>query len=549
MASTVEAVLAQFRLSEYASRFLQHGVTDLAGLRGMSEAQCRQLLPQIGPRARLRQAIASLPPTDAPPAAVALPGGAGVPGIDKWSTASTITSEEVHTPRARSMPSSAADSTAEVAGSPSPAAPASPPPGTALQYSRVAAGEDAAGQHNRFSYSPGSDRQKIVPESPRAVEDSPGHTTVSERDTPRKGRRLSWVAMTPSPETSPRVEDWAASPCPLFLSPTSWSQQPPPPPPAPQSLAALQQLPPQPQPPLYLPQAAGLTPSLLQQQLALGGGIAFPSLGTSGYEIPYQQALALQYQQHPLALPWLAAAAASAAAAAPSPSHLAPLQLLPTQGLPAVPSLSAHTPPAWPSSETAEDTPGVGVGVQEGADGQSPAAVAVGEGMRIYVLGQFKMGRRVQFEAPFMLSPGDYFICEGDKGMDLGACLEAWVGALAEPPLVDNTLGANRGGQAGSEIDPATGAPLYPKVLRVATPQEVHARNTVQGPAEAACVEKARKRVWELGLEMKIVDAEYQFDRRKLTFYYESNERLDFRRLVRDLYRMFRTRIWMSKIH
>lgn len=35
---------------------------------------------------------------------------------------------------------------------------------------------------------------------------------------------------------------------------------------------------------------------------------------------------------------------------------------------------------------------------------------------------------------------------------------------------------------------------------------------------------------------------EYQFDRRKLTFYFESDNRVDFRNLIKELFKLFRTR-------
>ena len=40
----------------------------------------------------------------------------------------------------------------------------------------------------------------------------------------------------------------------------------------------------------------------------------------------------------------------------------------------------------------------------------------------------------------------------------------------------------------------------------------------------------------------------YNRDRRKLTFYFISEQRIDFRDLVRELFRGFKTRIWMSNI-
>lgn len=48
---------------------------------------------------------------------------------------------------------------------------------------------------------------------------------------------------------------------------------------------------------------------------------------------------------------------------------------------------------------------------------------------------------------------------------------------------------------------------------------------------------------------MTVVDVEYQFDRHKITIYYDSPVRIDFRELVRDLFSSFKARIWMKKIN
>jgi cell fate regulator YaaT (PSP1 superfamily) len=47
---------------------------------------------------------------------------------------------------------------------------------------------------------------------------------------------------------------------------------------------------------------------------------------------------------------------------------------------------------------------------------------------------------------------------------------------------------------------------------------------------------------------MKISDAEWQWDRRKLTLYFTAEQRVDFRALVRDLAGVFRTRIELRQI-
>ena len=37
-------------------------------------------------------------------------------------------------------------------------------------------------------------------------------------------------------------------------------------------------------------------------------------------------------------------------------------------------------------------------------------------------------------------------------------------------------------------------------------------------------------------------------DRRKLTFYFIAEKRIDFRELVRELFRLYKTRIWMASL-
>jgi cell fate regulator YaaT (PSP1 superfamily) len=43
------------------------------------------------------------------------------------------------------------------------------------------------------------------------------------------------------------------------------------------------------------------------------------------------------------------------------------------------------------------------------------------------------------------------------------------------------------------------------------------------------------------------VDAEYQFDKHKLILYYSASRRIDFREFVRDLFAIYKTRIWMEQ--
>lgn len=49
-------------------------------------------------------------------------------------------------------------------------------------------------------------------------------------------------------------------------------------------------------------------------------------------------------------------------------------------------------------------------------------------------------------------------------------------------------------------------------------------------------------------LNIKILNAEFQFDRKKLTFYYFCEERNDFRELIKELFKFYKTRIWLCAI-
>ena len=85
------------------------------------------------------------------------------------------------------------------------------------------------------------------------------------------------------------------------------------------------------------------------------------------------------------------------------------------------------------------------------------------------------------------------------------------------------------------------------KVLRAATPEDERRANELPGEDEIAR-RKASERVKVHALVMKVSDAEWQWDRKKLTLYFTAEKRVDFRALVRDLAAAFRTRIELKQI-
>ncbi|MGQ0703282.1 MAG: PSP1 domain-containing protein [Gemmatimonadales bacterium] len=85
------------------------------------------------------------------------------------------------------------------------------------------------------------------------------------------------------------------------------------------------------------------------------------------------------------------------------------------------------------------------------------------------------------------------------------------------------------------------------EVVRRATAEDIRTANELrrsEEEARRAAIERVRAR----GLEMKVSDAEWQWDRRKLTVYFTAEQRVDFRELVRDLAQALHTRIELRQI-
>jgi cell fate regulator YaaT (PSP1 superfamily) len=87
----------------------------------------------------------------------------------------------------------------------------------------------------------------------------------------------------------------------------------------------------------------------------------------------------------------------------------------------------------------------------------------------------------------------------------------------------------------------------YPRVLRLASEEEARGyreRREREERAIATCQRVARSR----GLMMKVVDVEMHPVARRATVYFNAEERIDFRDLVRDLARELRSRVEMRQI-
>jgi cell fate regulator YaaT (PSP1 superfamily) len=86
-----------------------------------------------------------------------------------------------------------------------------------------------------------------------------------------------------------------------------------------------------------------------------------------------------------------------------------------------------------------------------------------------------------------------------------------------------------------------------PAITRTAQPEEVDRAIALRAD-EPRVRRITREKVAQYSLKMKVSEAEWQFDRNKLTIYFTAERRVDFRELVRDLARTFRTRIELKQI-
>jgi cell fate regulator YaaT (PSP1 superfamily) len=150
---------------------------------------------------------------------------------------------------------------------------------------------------------------------------------------------------------------------------------------------------------------------------------------------------------------------------------------------------------------------------------------------------QFKGNRKAFFtwEKDNPPAVGESVIVAVERGLDLGRI--SAVGAVAERKCGVGCHGC------------ALAAPRDPSgtVLRAASPDDTHLGAELRKKEED--VRRAvMDRVRAHGLAMKVSDAEWQWDRKKLTIYFTAERRVDFRALVRDLAALFRTRIELRQI-
>ena len=151
---------------------------------------------------------------------------------------------------------------------------------------------------------------------------------------------------------------------------------------------------------------------------------------------------------------------------------------------------------------------------------------------------RFKGNRKEYFTwpSPEPLALHEPVIVEVERGEDFGR-----VSALG--PVAAKKCGTGCSGCSLAEAP----APVSRRVLRRATSDDTSLAERLHLDEEQVR-RKVMDRVRQHTLPMKVSDAEWQWDKKKLTVYFTAEQRVDFRALVRDLASLFHTRIELRQI-
>jgi len=119
---------------------------------------------------------------------------------------------------------------------------------------------------------------------------------------------------------------------------------------------------------------------------------------------------------------------------------------------------------------------------------------------------------------------GDTVIVEADRGLDYGQVLS----------------------EAEAIMDSDLEEPLK-KVMRKANPWDIDQIGKNKRKIKEV-MDTCSRKIHDRKLQMKLIDAEFSFDRSKIIFYFTAEGRVDFRDLVKDLASAFKTRIELKQI-
>ena len=134
--------------------------------------------------------------------------------------------------------------------------------------------------------------------------------------------------------------------------------------------------------------------------------------------------------------------------------------------------------------------------------------------------------KRYDFEIDEILTPslGEFCIVETARGLEMGKVYTKAV-----------------------YVDPDSITVPLKKVIRIAVDKDIERYHDLKIEAVKASY-ILKNKIKKFNLNMKSIETEFTFDRKKLIFYFASEDRVDFRELVKELASIFKIRIELRQI-
>jgi len=149
---------------------------------------------------------------------------------------------------------------------------------------------------------------------------------------------------------------------------------------------------------------------------------------------------------------------------------------------------------------------------------------------------------------------GDKVIIDSERGLDVAQVVR--VRRLQEPPTVERAgldgelpMDGEEKAAPPEASSPAASRPSrgLRKIFRKATEEDL-SRDEKNRAREAEAFSVAQAMIAERELPMRLIRAEYSFDASRVTFFFFSETRVDFRELVKDLAHKLKSRIEMRQV-
>ena len=155
---------------------------------------------------------------------------------------------------------------------------------------------------------------------------------------------------------------------------------------------------------------------------------------------------------------------------------------------------------------------------------------------RLNTLGEFRRPKDTIF------SPGAKVIVRTERGIEIGRVVLGYCEGCGDRGVSREKW--QRYISKGGREDPSS---QKGQILRTASDQDLaDQRRLDQDTAQKR--QLCEQLIKEMGLDMKLVDVEHLFGGDRILFYFMSEKRVDFRRLVRRLAKEYRTRIEMRQV-